>query len=730
MKLLRMMLAAASGIFLTTASLPAAAQSAPAPDKILYQSTNRTLAELDRDITALYLKLHNAGRMTVQLFLVGPEDRSIQQILRQQGLYFGPTLPVELDSIVCDLNTHFCARPWIEADKSVRTSLTKHVTGFKPSSGRWRLAPGLMILPAIKFEVFNDWEVFQKQENENIKDIVETVTGGCTSFDEACRQEILRNNFKLGSEIFRPEFSGTVVLPVKTVRAEIDLLPADTASSDQDTSQQRPNSKSLVLQPSGDSNEKGGNNFKVKEQAATPPRQMTAPGNSEFYRVLQPNTVGGIRGTVQASSMLFEEDFGKYNKKQRDLIKFRYRNAASYPDDLQGDTPVAVLDRKVDPNHCALPPSRISVNNLSLAANAGTSTVQPTNRQCNMLSDGAVLDEDHGTHIVGIIGGKDHPNHPVGLNPFARIYATEIDFRAISSPGQFNELNERIKSLIIGKKIEVVNMSFGYMLESGGIDLLEATMRRLIDTLFVVAAGNFGSDKTNICDLRPTCFNFPNVISVAALDNSPDKPKLLTTDGVKKYSNYGSTIHIAAPGEQIFSTISNDKYGLMSGTSQAAPQVSAVASLLFSKSKLKPVAVKNRLIACSSHIGELRPSLYAGRVDAECTLDNKFDRIEARNDVLYRGELRQARILFTTRKSRRKLEFTDADLAAIHYDSIRQSYVVYYHSNYETKDSTVLRETDLQLDDPNATLSFEPDQTGAPIPISVKDIVRFVAATK
>ncbi len=48
------------------------------------------------------------------------------------------------------------------------------------------------------------------------------------------------------------------------------------------------------------------------------------------------------------------------------------------------------------------------------------------------------------------------------------------------------------------------------------------------------------------------------------------------------FSNYGSQVTIAAPGSHIFSTISNDSYGEMSGTSQAAPIVAACAAQVWS----------------------------------------------------------------------------------------------------------------------------------------------------
>lgn len=61
-------------------------------------------------------------------------------------------------------------------------------------------------------------------------------------------------------------------------------------------------------------------------------------------------------------------------------------------------------------------------------------------------------------------------------------------------------------------------------------------------------------------------------------------------------SNYGSCVDIAAPGEEIYSTYLNGKYKEMTGTSQAAPFVSAaVAMLLCIDSTLSPNDIQSMI---------------------------------------------------------------------------------------------------------------------------------------
>ena len=84
----------------------------------------------------------------------------------------------------------------------------------------------------------------------------------------------------------------------------------------------------------------------------------------------------------------------------------------------------------------------------------------------------------------------------------------------------------------------------------------------------IFAAGNDG--------IRNGCpANYEEVIAVGAVGKDGRK----TT-----FSNYGDWVDIAAPGQSICSTIPNDQYGYLSGTSMACPHVSGVAALIVSYS--------------------------------------------------------------------------------------------------------------------------------------------------
>jgi len=85
-----------------------------------------------------------------------------------------------------------------------------------------------------------------------------------------------------------------------------------------------------------------------------------------------------------------------------------------------------------------------------------------------------------------------------------------------------------------------------------------------------------------MCGIR--AYDRPTEICVTASDQNDQLPS---------YANYGSsTVDLAAPGDNIYSTLRHHTYGYISGSSMASAQVSGAAALILSVQNMSPTALK------------------------------------------------------------------------------------------------------------------------------------------
>ncbi len=176
--------------------------------------------------------------------------------------------------------------------------------------------------------------------------------------------------------------------------------------------------------------------------------------------------------------------------------------------------------------------------------------------------------DNHGTHIAGIIAAV--ADNKIGIAGIA----SNIDIKIMSlkingGKNASGKMSDAIEAIQYASKMgaDICNLSWGTTVYS---EQLYEVMKES-DMLFVAAAGNDGTDNDEI-PLYPSSFKLDNIISVASI--SPDGE-------MSAYSNYGKeSVDIAAPGSDIYSTVIGG-YEMMSGSSMAAPQVTAVAALLY-----------------------------------------------------------------------------------------------------------------------------------------------------
>ncbi|MCX7770240.1 MAG: S8 family serine peptidase [Proteobacteria bacterium] len=182
-------------------------------------------------------------------------------------------------------------------------------------------------------------------------------------------------------------------------------------------------------------------------------------------------------------------------------------------------------------------------------------------------------DLGHGTHVAGIIGAKT--NNGMGIAGIAW-NSKVMAIKAIGADGTGSDFDviQGILYAANNPSVKIVNMSLGgnySEAEEIAVDYLVNTKGKLL----IASAGN---NNTNV-PLYPAGFSttFPNkVIAVAAHKDDNCKAS---------FSNYGSWISISAPGVNILSTFPMNMmdYVYLSGTSMAAPFVSAAAALLWSQ---------------------------------------------------------------------------------------------------------------------------------------------------
>jgi len=214
--------------------------------------------------------------------------------------------------------------------------------------------------------------------------------------------------------------------------------------------------------------------------------------------------------------------------------------------------------------------------------------------------------DNHGTHCAGIIAATGEVFGIAGGIDI-RILPLKIH-GGLKGSGSVSQAIKAIKYAQTAGA-DICNLSWGTTVYS---EILETVMRES-DMLFVVAAGNSGGNN-NSTPLYPASYSLDNMISVAYVTQSGE----LASD-----SNYGlSTVDIAAPGQDIYSTTVGDEYHYLSGTSMAAPVVSGVAALLYAtEDSLYPQNIKEILLQTMKPLSSLDGYIrYPGIIDAHAAL--------------------------------------------------------------------------------------------------------------
>ncbi|MDZ7576753.1 MAG: S8 family peptidase [Candidatus Nanopelagicales bacterium] len=208
---------------------------------------------------------------------------------------------------------------------------------------------------------------------------------------------------------------------------------------------------------------------------------------------------------------------------------------------------VAVIDTGVDGSHPDL--SGALVSGYNARTDRGDNTSPATDQH------------GHGTHVSGTIAARAGNGIGIaGLAPDASVMPVKV--LSASGSGYTSDVAEGIV-WAVDNGAAVLNMSLG----GGHSSVMEAAVEYAVDqgATLVAAAGNDGSS----VPFYPAAY--PGVLSVAAINSSGERAS---------WSNYGSTLDLAAPGVNVLSTLPGSTYESWSGTSMATPHVAASAALI------------------------------------------------------------------------------------------------------------------------------------------------------
>lgn len=272
---------------------------------------------------------------------------------------------------------------------------------------------------------------------------------------------------------------------------------------------------------------------------------------------------------------------------------------------------VAIIDTGIDINHQELHdaiwtnPGEIDGDGIDNDGNGYVDDIHGWNFYSNNNKVFSGSEDSHGTHAAGTISASRGSYGIAGITD--NNYVKIMPLKALGGKEGVGSPDAVIKAIKYAeeKGASICNLSMG---TTGYSEELAQTMKNS-HMLFVVSCGNGGVSglgyNTDVYPVYPASLPYDNIISVA---------NILFDGTLSKDSNYGAaSVDIAAPGTYILSTIPDNSYGYMSGTSMAAPMVTGVAAMLYSyRTDISLADVKTIILNSSRKLDTLSGKVVSG----------------------------------------------------------------------------------------------------------------------
>jgi len=563
---------------------------------LTWRSTPDDAAAQTGEVTRLYLALYNSGNLRTRI-VRNAEGRLVEPLALSQGVLVGTGLPAALDALFCDLNVDICRRERQAVPASAFPDLAGHVGGYAVTPAGWRFGPGAEIrLPDYRFETFTTLRARQVAPDWSPSDFAAADGLDCSRWGVSCKDLVGELNPKL----LQQEKVARATLPVAGYATAIQIGYEANSRYAKGLDKRRLPVPGLVAPQTA---------WSASFAAFAARSNLT----DLVLDTLGPNVilVSDLNEFSHTEEPLFNEQVDLFR-----LINHPFGASSELAAPYRHAVGVLVLDSPFEGRHCdlALEPAAAAGET---AATGACADIAP---QPNPISD-------HAPHVIGLINAPINHKGIVGLNPFSTVSFQPIN-KGFSAEDDLLDAQTKLQAGALGGA-RVANLSWGFeqlhdnqQAFAFAVDAIHKKM------LIVAAAGNHGRDLSDNCVWIPACLHeLPNVVTVVGLDRDADDPHLWSVEG--QGSNSNAAFHVAAIADGVLSAVAGNRLGKLSGTSQAAPQVTATASLIYSaaediypeltagRQRLAPKIVKDRLVYSADLFRGLQTKVLGGRLNVD-----------------------------------------------------------------------------------------------------------------